>query len=121
MSKVNDFNETTYFFSDLDGHEVETIPPKLAAANETEISFGISLVDGKIEAEAQYINGITKYSSLFTYLPMEDTRFQLPFLVNADFVPSSDRQTIQGDNLWNKYIMIKYLNIMKRILFIKLF
>jgi len=38
---------------------------------------------------------------------MEDTRFQLPFLVNADFVPSSDRQNIQGDNLWNKYIMIK--------------
>lgn len=23
------------------------------------------------------------------------------------FVPSSDRQRIQGDNLWNKYIMIK--------------
>src|SRR5690606_11260284 len=39
--------------------------------------------------------------------PMEDTRFQLPFLVNADFVPSSDRQRIQGDNLWNKYVMIK--------------
>ncbi|MGV8815646.1 MAG: ATP-binding protein [Gelidibacter sp.] len=107
QSKINDYNEVTYFFTDLEGREIETIPPKLASATETEISFGISLVDNKISPEIEYIKGLPKYSSLFTYLPMEDTRFQLPFLVNADFVPSSDRQRIQGDNLWNKYIMIK--------------
>lgn len=103
----NDLNEDTYHFIDLDGNKIETIPPKLASATETEISFGISLVDDKISPEKEYTNGLPKYSSLFTYLPMEDTRFQLPFLVNADFVPSSDRQRIQGDNPWNKYIMIK--------------
>jgi hypothetical protein len=107
QSKINDYNEVTYYFTDLDGREIETIPPKLASASETEISIGILLVDHKISAEKDYINGLPKYSSLFTYLPMEDSRFQLPFLVNADFVPSSDRQRIQGDNLWNKYIMIK--------------
>lgn len=107
QSKINDYNEVTYYFTDLEGREIETIPPKLASATETEISFGISLVDNKISAEKEYTKGLFKYSSLFTYLPMEDTRFQLPFLVNADFVPSSDRQRIQGDNLWNKYIMIK--------------
>ncbi len=107
QSKINDYDEVTYYFIDLDGREIETIPPKLASASKTEISFGISLVDNKISPEKEYIKGISKYSSLFTYLPMEDTRFQLPFLVNADFVPSSDRQKIQGDNLWNKYIMIK--------------
>jgi hypothetical protein len=107
QSKINDYNEVTYYFTDLEGIEIETIPPKLASATETEISFGISLVDNKICPEKEYTNGLPKYSSLFTYLPMEDTRFQLPFLVNADFVPSSDRQRIQGDNLWNKYIMIK--------------
>ena len=107
QSKINDYNEVTYYFTDLEGREIETIPPKLASATETEISFGISLVDNKISAEKEYTKGLPKYSSLFTYLPMEDTRFQLPFLVNADFVPSSDRQRIQGDNLWNKYIMIK--------------
>ncbi|MGJ1463150.1 ATP-binding protein [Sphingobacterium siyangense] len=107
QSKNNDYNEVTYYFTDLEGREIETIPPKLASATETEISFGISLVDNKISAEKEYTKGLPKYSSLFTYLPMEDTRFQLPFLVNADFVPSSDRQRIQGDNLWNKYIMIK--------------
>lgn len=107
QSKINDYNEVTYFFTDLEGREIETIPPKLASATETEISFGISLVENKISPVIEYIKGLPKYSSLFTYLPMEDTRFQLPFLVNADFVPSSDRQRIQGDNLWNKYIMIK--------------
>lgn len=107
QSKINDFDEVTYYFTGLDDQEIETIPPKLAAATSTEISFGISLVDGKIAPEKEYSENVIKYSSLFTYLPMEDTRFQLPFLVNADFVPSSDRQKIQGDNLWNKYIIIK--------------
>ena len=105
--KVNNYDETVYFFTDIEGNKIETIPPKLASATKTEISFGIFLVNGKISPEQQYVNNIPKYSSLFTYLPMEDTRFRLPFLVNADFVPSSDRQKIQGDNLWNKYIMIK--------------
>jgi hypothetical protein len=103
----NDLNEDTYHFIDTDGNKIETIPPKLASANETEISFGLTLIDGRLAPEQEYKDGLPKYSSLFTYLPMEDTRFQLPFLVNADFVPSSDRQRIQGDNLWNKYIMIK--------------
>jgi hypothetical protein len=107
QSKINDYSEITYYFTDVDGREIETIPPKLASAIETEISFGISLVNNKISPERDYTKGLPKYSSLFTYLPMEDTRFQLPFLVNADFVPSSDRQRIQGDNLWNKYIMIQ--------------
>lgn len=106
-SRINEYNEKSYYFTDLDGREIETIPPKLALATETEIAFGISLIDRKIAANQEYLNEVSRYSSLFTYLPMEDTRFQLPFLVNADFVPSSDRQRIQGDNLWNKYIMIK--------------
>lgn len=103
----NDLNEDTYHFVDTDGNKIETIPPKLASATKTEIAFGIPLIDGQIAAEKEYAAGIPKYSSLFTYLPMEDTRFQLPFLVNADFVPDSRREEIQGDNLWNKYIMIK--------------
>ncbi|TKT92638.1 sacsin N-terminal ATP-binding-like domain-containing protein [Dyadobacter frigoris] len=105
--KINDYNEVTYYFTDLEGREIETIPPKLASVDETEISFGILLEENEIIPERDYANGVAKYSSLFTYLPMEDTRFQLPFLINADFVPSSDRQKIQGDNLWNKFIMLK--------------
>lgn len=105
--KKNDLNEPVHYFVDLHGKEIETIPPKLASVDETEISFGITIIDGKISPEREYLKGIPKYSSLFTYLPMEDTRFQLPFLVNADFVPDSRREKLQGDNPWNKYIMIK--------------
>lgn len=107
QSRINDFDIETTYFSYLDGREIEEIPPKLSAVNVTEISFGISIVNDKIYAENAYLKGTQKFSSLFAYLPMEDTRFKLPFLVNADFVPSSNRQNIQGDNLWNKYIMIK--------------
>jgi hypothetical protein len=38
---------------------------------------------------------------------MEDKRFKLPFLVNADFIPDARRESLQGDNPWNKYIMIR--------------
>lgn len=106
QTKTNKFDIETYFFSGLDDIEIETIPPKLASALMTEISFGISLIKNQITAELNYLSDEFKYSSLFTYLPMEDTRFKLPFLVNADFVPSSNREKIQGDNLWNKYILI---------------
>lgn len=107
QTKINDYNEVTYYFTDIGGIEIETIPSKLASTKEIEISFGISIINNKISPEKEYIERLPKYSSLFTYLPMEDTRFQLPFLVNADFVPSADRQKIQGDNLWNKYVMLK--------------
>jgi len=96
-----------YEFVDLNDELIETIPPKLATVNETEISFGIKITDNKIAAENGYLKGLDEYSSLFTYLPMEDKRFKLPFLVNADFIPDSRRESLQGDNPWNKYIMIR--------------
>lgn len=96
-----------YEFVDLNNELIETIPPKLATVDETEISFGIRISNNKINAEGGYSNNSYEYSSLYTYLPMEDKRFKLPFLVNADFIPDSRRESLQGDNPWNKYIMIK--------------
>tara|TARA_B110000211_G_scaffold136727_1_gene156418 strand:- start:3091 stop:8529 length:5439 start_codon:yes stop_codon:yes gene_type:complete len=96
-----------YEFVDLNDDLIETIPPKLATVNETEISFGIKFTHNNIAAEDGYSNSLDEYSSLFTYLPMEDKRFKLPFLVNADFIPDSRRESLQGDNPWNKYIMIR--------------
>jgi len=96
-----------YEFVDGNNELIETIPPKLAAVNKTEISFGIKITDNKIVAEEGYLKGLDEYSSLFTYLPMEDKRFKFPFLVNADFIPDARRESLQGDNPWNKYIMIR--------------
>lgn len=106
VKESNELGETAYFTT-LSGDRIETIPSKLAEATETEISLAFVIHDREISAEESYIDEVHKYSSLFAFLPMEDTRFQLPFLVNADFIPSSDRQTIQGDNPWNKYIITK--------------
>ncbi|WP_158860363.1 ATP-binding protein [Lunatibacter salilacus] len=106
-SQVNDYNEITYFFTDLQGNKITTIPPKIASVSETEVSFGFLIQNGKLVSEPGYATSNSQYSSLFTYLPMEDKRFKLPFLVNGDFVPDSRREEIQGDNLWNKYIMTK--------------
>lgn len=96
-----------YEFVDLSNELIETIPPKLASVDETEISFGIRFSNNKINVEGGYSDNSYEYSSLYTYLPMEDKRFKLPFLVNADFIPDSRRESLQGDNPWNKYIMIK--------------
>ena len=96
-----------YEFVDLNNELIETIPPKLASVDETEISFGIRISNNKINVEGGYSNNYYEYSSLYTYLPMEDKRFKLPFLVNANFIPDSRRESLQGDNPWNKYIMIK--------------
>jgi len=107
-SKTNDFGETEYYFSsDKDGrNRIETIPPKLAAAKETSISFAAPVLNGNVQADGRYLNG-DSFSSFFTYLPMNEHRIQLPMFVNANFVPSSDRESLQGDNEWNIYIMAK--------------
>lgn len=106
-SQVNDYNEITYFFTDLEGNKITSIPPKIASVSESEVSFGFFVQNNKLTSEPGYVQDSSQYSSLFTYLPMEDKRFKLPFLVNGDFVPDSRREEIQGDNLWNKYIISK--------------
>ncbi|MCM8568893.1 ATP-binding protein [Gramella jeungdoensis] len=111
LKKKSDFNENTNtinnYFVDLDENRLDEIPPKLASVNQTEISFAIKIENQKIHAEEGYLNNSQNYSSLFTYLPMEDKRLLLPFLVNADFVPDSRRENLQYSNPWNQYIMIK--------------
>lgn len=106
--KVNEYGEVSHYFSsDEEGKQViESIPPKLAAFEVTTISFAAPIVNGNIACEPSYLSG-KAFSSFFTYLPMKETRIQLPFLVNADFVPSSNREELQGDNQWNEYIISK--------------
>jgi hypothetical protein len=106
--KVNEYGEVSHYFSsDEEGKQViESIPPKLAAFEVTSISFAAPILNGNIACEPSYLSG-KAFSSFFTYLPMNETRIQLPFLVNADFVPSSNREELQGDNQWNEYLISK--------------
>lgn len=106
--KVNEYGEVSHYFSsDEEGKQViESIPPKLAAFEMTSISLAAPIINGNISCEPAYLTG-KDFSSFYTYLPMKETRIQLPFLVNADFVPSSNREELQGDNQWNKYVISK--------------
>ncbi|HWJ28772.1 MAG TPA: hypothetical protein VNS32_19665, partial [Flavisolibacter sp.] len=107
-AKINEYGEISHYFSsDEEGKQIiESIPPKLAAFEVTSISFAAPVINGKISCEPAYLTA-KKFSSFYTYLPMKETRLQLPFLVNADFVPSSNREELQGDNQWNEYIISK--------------
>ncbi len=106
--RINDYGEVLFYFSsDENGEkELEDIPPKLAAFESTSITLAAPIKDGKIIAEENFLNNIQS-SSFYTYLPMKEQRIHLPFLVNADFVPDSSREKLQGDNKWNEYIIAK--------------
>lgn len=106
--RVNDYGEVLFYFSsDEKGEkELEDIPPKLAAFENTSITLAAPIQNGKIKAEDDYLNN-TNSSSFYTYLPMKEQRLHLPFLVNADFVPDSSREKLQGDNKWNEYLISK--------------
>ena len=102
----NRYGAITHFFADVDGKAVESIPPKLAEFDETILTLAVPVLDGVLQAEPAYLSG-AETSCIYTYLPMNESRIRLPFLINADFVPSSDREELQGDNLWNAFILAK--------------
>ena len=106
--RENEYGEISHYFSaDIEGEKaIESIPPKLAAFDETSITFAAPVIDKIIRAEPDYLFG-KSISSFYTFLPMKEMRISLPFLVNADFVPSADRESLQGDNEWNEYIISK--------------
>lgn len=106
--RENEYGEVSHYFSsDIKGEKpIESIPPKLASFDETAITFAVPIIDKIIRAEPNYLLG-RSFSSFFTFLPMKETRISLPFLINADFVPSADRESLQGDNEWNEYIISK--------------
>jgi len=43
--------------------------------------------------------------NLFTYLPLSNSKFKLPFLVNADFIPDLDRTDIIQNLKYNKEVL----------------
>ena len=118
--EVNDYGEVSYFLSrDEEGKDkIDNIPPKIAAAESTLITFAAPIINNKLGCEPDYLLD-KDFNSFFTYLPLTEKRINLPFLVNADFVLSSNREGIQGDNEWNIFLFAKigrlYLNWLKEI------
>ena len=96
------------FFDKRSGESMRnTIPDRIASADYSTISFVAKTEKGCISPDSSKTQ---EYSSFFAYLPLNEKRFSLPFYVNADFVLTSDREKIQGENEWNQYLFAKIGN-----------
>lgn len=76
----------------------KAVPPKLKEISSTKLNFICQLVDGKI------IPVSPESSFLFTYLPTNVNDYKFPFLVNADFLTTANRQSIHVKNKWNLFL-----------------
>ncbi|GAB3688483.1 hypothetical protein GCM10027592_03480 [Spirosoma flavus] len=75
---------------------IGNVPKKLIDNPYLNLTFAGLLEDGNIVLEPDTV--------LFTYLPTEDKTYGFPFLVNADFVMSANREQIQPENKWNELV-----------------
>lgn len=74
------------------------VPAKLKNAKRSKLSFAAQIKDCKL------VHLSPQESVLFTYLPTDVKDYQFPFLVNADFLTTANRQDIHKDNDWNLFI-----------------
>jgi Domain of unknown function (DUF3883) len=77
------------------------VPEKLKKATRTKLTFA-----SKIE-ETKIVKLSSEESVLFTYLPTNVKDFEFPFVVNADFLTTANRQDLHRDNDWNAFIFEK--------------
>lgn len=74
------------------------VPEKLKEIQKSKLSLACQIKDGKI------ISISPEKSYLFTYLPTSVNDYKFPFLVNADFLTTANRQSIHIKNIWNLYL-----------------
>lgn len=74
------------------------VPEKLKEIQKSKLSFACQINDNKIESISP------DKSFLFTYLPTNVNDYKFPFLVNADFLTTANRQSIHVKNIWNLYL-----------------
>ena len=74
------------------------VPEKLKEIQKSKLSFACQIKESKI------IRMERNQSYLFTYLPTNVNDYEFPFLVNADFLTTANRQSIHVKNIWNLYL-----------------
>lgn len=77
------------------------VPDKLKLVRRSKLSFAAQIKNNKLEPVSE------DNSILFTYLPTNVKDYAFPFLVNADFLTTANRQEIHNDNIWNIFIFEK--------------
>ena len=90
--------EKEWVFVDKNDGRIPSIPPRIASADYTQISYAVEL-----DEEGQYIP-LSLPSTLFAFLPMNEIRYPFPIFINADFILTSNREGANPDNPWNYYL-----------------
>lgn len=80
------------------------IPAKLKEATKTKITFAAKVEDRTIVPIDDAV--------LFTYLPTKVDDFGFKFLVNADFLTTTSRESIHFENVWNKFLFAQIGNLL---------
>ena len=75
------------------------VPNRIAGSTSTTISYAIPLDANGIISPIQHTG-----NTLFAYLPMDERAYRFKFYINADFIPTSDREGVQTNNPWNWYL-----------------
>ena len=76
----------------------KNIPDKLLQTTEITISLGAKIGD----------DGLSKLKDtdqrIFAYLPTEERKYDIPVLVNTNFLTSANRESLHVDSKWNQWI-----------------
>ena len=76
----------------------KNIPEKFKEATQIDLTLCAQIKDGSI----------TKLSNsdklLYSYLPTEETKYNLPVLVNASFLTTANRESLHLDSRWNQWL-----------------
>lgn len=89
--------DTAILINRRNGNKSE-IPTKFIDQDKIKISFAVPLKDGRINP---YEQGM---SLLYNYLPTKERSFDFPFLLNTDFILTSNREHLLTENTWNQFL-----------------
>lgn len=64
-----------------------------------------SKVTDRVVTIAYPTNSNASSGKMFAYLPIRNAKSNLPFLINADFIVTSSRETVQEEVVWNKWLV----------------
>ena len=78
--------------------EERNIPEKLKNADKTELTFAAKIGEDGIQKLDK------KERLLYSYLPTEEIKYEIPVLVNSSFVIGANRETLHEDSKWNQWL-----------------
>ena len=75
-------------------------PKKIQSMEKTEISFALEINEATNEIKLLDEGK----SNLFSYLPTEETQYNIPFIVNCNFLLDAGRERIHKNRKWNEWL-----------------